>query len=139
MTLTIDDNFRWLCNSFSIDLSKLFMSMIITLVALCFLGLVLFIWKKTNFSIIELIGKRKKKRAPIRNLHYFHSSKVTDLDEVNQLLRGEQSKLEENGNDRLVGLIEVLSLPEWMDVSTFDSEFQKQEAYVRQTKAVTNF
>ncbi|MCE7744826.1 MAG: ATP-binding protein, partial [Candidatus Heimdallarchaeota archaeon] len=33
----------------------------------------------------------------------------------------------------------VLSLPEWMDVSTFDSEFQKQEAYVRQTKAVTNF
>lgn len=139
MTLTIDNNFRWLCNSFTIDLSKLFMSMTITIGILCFLGLVLFIWKKTDFSIIELIGERKKRRAHIKNLHYVQASKVTDLDEVNQLLRGEQTKSKEESNDQFVGLIEVLSLPEWMDVSTFDSENQKQEAYLRQMTAVTNF
>ena len=115
------------------------MSMIITIGILCVIGLLLFLWKKTDFSIIELLEKRLKKRVPINVRHYVHSNKVTELDEVNLLLRGEQSKTDENTSQRFVGIIEVQSLPEWMDVSTSDSEIQRQEAYVRQMNAVTNF
>ena len=122
-----------------VDFSKIYQIMIITLILLVIIGITIIIIIKLDISSITTIFSNRRKNP--KDIYFLLSKKNSNskLDEINKLYLGNNSNdIRDNRNKQPSRLIEVLCLPEWSDISTYDTELQRQEAYNKQKKQCSN-
>ena len=104
------------CLFLEFDISKIFNWMITIFSLMLFIVILIIIFKRLNFT--NLFSKKIRIKSNDLYLTKF------DMDE---------------NYDSSISLIKIINLPEWMDVSSLDSETKRQEAFVRQINSMMNF
>ncbi len=86
--------------------------MVISVVIFGIVLLLLILWKKTDFSLLNFINKRSKTRKQVKNKIYTinHDKQINSFETLNHLFKTGQSNKEITS----LNIIKIIRLPGWM-------------------------
>ncbi len=124
-----------------LDFPKIYTLMVISAIIFGIVLLLLILWKKTDFSLLNFINVRSKTRRQVINKLYTinHDKQINNFETLNHLFKTGQRFKQINKKFVSLNIIEVIKLPEWMDISAAENEIQRKEYFERQINTYYNF